>query len=135
MPLSHEEALAWVEEALRASSQASRPKRLAEKPMVGCLAFLIGLGTLLLGCSILVATISGFRRPLRQLGLSTPAGTASILIAAGAFMAWLITKSGRVATHALEPPTEVATVRTCWNCDKGVPAEATTCPHCEKPQP
>jgi hypothetical protein len=135
MPLSHEEALAWVDEALAESLKRSRPKRPAEKPMLGCLAFLIGIGTFLLGCSILVATVSGFRRPLRQLGLSTPAGTASILIAGGAFMVWLSTKSGRVATHALEPPTEVATMRTCWNCDKEIPAGATTCPHCEKPQP
>jgi len=135
MPLSHEEALAWVDEALGESRQASRSKRLPEKPMVGCLAFLIGLGTFLLGCSILVAAISGFRRPLRELGISTPAGAAFILIAGGAFMAWLSTSSGRVATHALEPLTEAATTRTCLYCDKEVPATAMTCPHCEEAQP
>lgn len=133
--MTREEALARIEEALAKASQASRPQRVPEMAFMGCIVRLIGGAAVLAGCGILFGVLSGNRRLFRSLGIATTLEMGILLVALGAFVAWMGTRSGRETAKALEPlaPSAPAT-KNCINCDEEILADATSCEHCDEPQ-
>lgn len=72
--------------------EVARP-RTSQPSMMGYLFYAMGLITFVAGSSLFIAVLSGFRRPLREMGIPTPLGTGIILLVVGAFVAWSGTKS------------------------------------------
>ena len=133
--MTREEALARIEEALAKASQASRPQRAPELALMGCIVHMIGSAAVLVGCGIVFAVLSGNKRPLRALGIATTLEMGILLVALGAFVAWMGSRSGREVAKALEPPAPASPpVKNCVSCDEEILADATTCQHCDEPQ-
>jgi hypothetical protein len=135
-PVTREEALAKIEEALARASQASRPQRAPDAALMGCIVHLIGGAAVLVGCCILIAVLSGYKRPLRSLGIATTVEMGILLVALGAFVGWMGTRSGQETAKALEPaaPAAALPMKNCVSCAEEIPADATTCEHCYEPQ-
>ena len=89
------EALA-IEQATGALADASRRSReqRSDTSMVGCLVYVMSIVAFIVGVALVIAVLTGFRRPLRELGIPTPLGTGIILITVGAFAAWSGAKVG-----------------------------------------
>jgi len=75
---------------VRRRSHAQR----SDTSLVKCLVYVMSIVGFVVGVGLVIAVLTGFRRPLRELGIPTPLGTGIILITVGAFVAWSGAKVG-----------------------------------------
>src|SRR5262245_8464134 len=110
MVRTRQEALAQINAQLAELRQPMRPQNQPVRshpqhsmPMVGCIAFFLGIGSFLAGSSVLLAVSVGLKRPLRELGIRTPTETGALFMTCGAFVVWISSRSGqKVARQAME---------------------------------
>lgn len=100
-------AIEQAKGALAEVSLRSREQR-SDTSMVGCLVYVMSIFAFVVGVGLVIAVLTGFRRPLRELGIPTPLGTGVILITVGAFVAWSGTKVGHGEPRPRRIPSRAA---------------------------
>ena len=135
--LTREEALAMVEEALaKASAQPQVRVRPQELAVMRFIVQLIGIGVVCAGFSILFAVFSGYKRPLRALGIATNVETGILVMVVGGSLAWMSSRPSYLGTRRQEPPAPAPqrAAKQCSICAEELLVDAVMCANCDESQ-
>ena len=126
-----------VEEALAEASAQSYPRvRPQELAVMRFIVQLIGIGVVCAGFSILFAVFSGYKRPLRALGIATNVETGILVMVVGGALAWMSSRPGYLGTRRQQPPAPVPhrSMKQCSICAEELLTDAVMCANCDEPQ-
>ncbi|HJS58384.1 MAG TPA: hypothetical protein VKA01_09805 [Vicinamibacteria bacterium] len=96
---------------------------------------LISIGVVCAGLSILFAVFSGYKRPLRALGIATNVEMGILVMVVGGSLAWMSSRPGYVGTRRRPPaPVPQRSARQCSICAEELLVDAVMCANCDEPQ-
>jgi hypothetical protein len=144
MPLTREEALRQLDESPAIARRRATPPRVSDLAVSRFIFQLLGLAVFLVGCGILFAVVSGFKRPLRALGIATSLEMGILLVSIGAFLAWMNSAFAQAIPGALEPPASKPRalkpaapapqplMNQCTICAEEILGDADVCANCDE---